>query len=80
MLTKRTKSAFFTLVFASVLVLTSRCLTLAEDVAGIPGDVAQYVSAPETTINVWPATPPGGIPDNIGDENWKDVGLSLIHI
>lgn len=60
----------------------SLCLTLlvlgfasvgaySQDVAGIPSDVAQYVSAPETTLNLWPGLPPGGIPDGIGDEVWE---------
>lgn len=74
MFVKRTISVVFALSLASVLLSTSSVAVLAEDVAGIPGDVAQYVPAPETVINVWPATPLGGIPDNIGDEVWKDVG------
>lgn len=43
----------------------------SEEVAGIPADVSQYVSAPEMTLNLWPGTPPGGIPDNIGEEVWE---------
>ncbi len=40
------------------------------DVAQIPADVARYVAAPETTLNLWPNTPPGGIPEKIGEEKW----------
>ncbi len=43
----------------------------SQDVAGIPSDVAHLVSAPETTLNLWPDLPPGGIPENIGDEVWE---------
>ena len=44
----------------------------AEDgVQGIPSEVARYVSAPQVTLNLWPGTPPGGIPETIGEEKWE---------
>lgn len=43
----------------------------SQEVAGIPADVTQYISAPETTLNLWPDLPPGGIPENIGEEVWE---------
>ncbi|MBR0225434.1 MAG: alpha/beta hydrolase [Thermoguttaceae bacterium] len=43
----------------------------ADEPAGIPENVAQYVSSPSVTLNLWPETPPDGIPDNIGPETWE---------
>ncbi len=52
------------------LIVSTFIPSFAEDVAGIPADVAQFVSAPETTLNLWPDLPPGGIPENMGEEKW----------
>lgn len=46
------------------------CLHASEP-SGIPDTVAQYVDAPEITLNLWPETPPGGVPETIGDETWE---------
>ncbi|MBR5626874.1 MAG: alpha/beta hydrolase [Thermoguttaceae bacterium] len=37
---------------------------------GIPDTVKELVAAPTLTMNLWPGTPPGGIPAGIGDEEW----------
>ncbi len=37
---------------------------------GIPANVKEYVAAPNLVMNLWPSTPPGGIPESIGAENW----------
>ena len=43
----------------------------ADEPAGVPESVAQYVSAPAETLNLWPDVPPGGVPDGIGEEKWE---------
>ncbi|MCF0234078.1 MAG: alpha/beta hydrolase, partial [Thermoguttaceae bacterium] len=58
--------AFFCASFASFSVL----VRAADGVADIPAEVAEYVAAPEVTLNLWPNVPPGGIPENIGEEKW----------
>ena len=48
--------------------------TFGAEPAGIPADVAPFVSSPSETINIWSELPPGGIPEEIQPEEWKDVG------
>ena len=43
----------------------------ADEPAGVPAEVAQYVSAPAETLNLWPDLPPGGVPEGIGEEKWE---------
>jgi len=59
---------------AAFIVGVALCLVASrvysDDDAQIPAEVAELVAAPETTINLWPDTPPGGVPENIGEEKW----------
>lgn len=43
----------------------------ADEPVGVPAEVAQYVSAPAETLNLWPDLPPGGVPEGIGEEKWE---------
>lgn len=63
---------FFSAAFVALALLCGR--SYAEDVASIPAEAAQYVAEPATTLNLWPGDPPGGIPENIGQEKWEPGG------
>ncbi len=41
-----------------------------ETSSGIPETIKTLVPAPNLTMTLWPGTPPGGIPDGIGAEEW----------
>lgn len=62
------------LCLSSFFVSSEWLLCNAQDVAEIPESVARYVPEPVLTLNVWPDLPPGGIPEDLGEETWKDNG------
>ena len=61
----------FALISAALFFGAQTTLRAEDEAAGVPKDVEQYVSAPALTINLWPSTPPGGIPESIGEEKWE---------
>ncbi len=59
------------LVLACVSLACAATVGYAGEPSGIPENVASLVTEPETTLKLWPDTPPGGIPANIGEESWE---------
>ena len=59
------------LVMGAIFATNLFSYAVADEPVGIPPEVAQYVSAPETTLNLWPDLPPGGVPEGIGEEKWE---------
>lgn len=63
--------------FAAAVWVFQATNSYSQEAAGIPEEFAPFVPAPEATYNLWPGTPPGGIPEGIGKEKWRDVGDAL---
>ena len=64
------KCSLKTVALTVVLMVTIPVFAQQKTDNGIPNAVKDLVAAPDLTLNLWPATPPGGVPDNIGKEEW----------
>lgn len=64
------KSSFKTIALTAMLMLTITVYGQQKTDSGIPQGLKNLVASPDLTLNLWPSTPPGGIPENIGKEEW----------
>ncbi len=60
----------FRVLLGLTVALASCALLSAVEPSGIPAEVTELITAPDTTLKLWPSTPPGGIPEGIGEEKW----------